>query len=356
VNQAAATLVQDPGTLAPGWSCTPAPNGSLHELLGAGGGRSFETSGSGTGEPTSWWRSADQLAREAAVTVAALPDDIDRIVTTVAPTSLYGYALGVLTPLELGVPVRHQQLLLRDLDLRPGHTLVVTVAPGWCTGPSLPPPPPGCTVTFVHAGSMLPPRARTLVDAHPDTRILELFGSTETGLLSTRLHYPGAGSDRDPWTLVDDVELVADHQGAAAEVALTVRSPRIGVPTGHGAPDPQHTLGDWVTVIDDRRFRFDGRRERLAKPGGRNVDLDRLEAQIGEITRFRIGLACVAAMDPEGGEVVVLEVEGDESLAREVEGLLRLSADVLPIRPRVVAVDHILRSPMGKPRPLRLAA
>ena len=354
MNQAAAALVQDPGSLPPGWSRTPAPGGSLDELLSAGGGRAFETSGSRTGQPSNWWRSADQLAREAAVTVAALPDDIDRIVTTVLPTSLYGYALGILTPLELRVPVRHQQLLLRDLDLQPGHTLVVTVAPGWCTGPSLPPPPEGCEVTYVHAGSMLPPRARTLVDAHPGTRLLELFGSTETGLLATRMHERGTGSDSDPWTIVDDVELVADDHGA--EVPLIVRSPRIGVPTQHRAPDHQHTLGDWVTVIDDHRFRFDGRRERLAKPGGRNVDLDRLEAQICEITGFRIGLACVPAMDPEGGEVVVLEVEGDQSLAREVEGVLRLTADALPVRPRVVAVDHIVRSPMGKPRPLRLAA
>lgn len=353
---AAEELVRDPGAVQDRWSWTPGTDHSLHELLQASGGRAFETSGSGTGVPSTWWRSPDQLAQEAAVTVAALPDGIDSVVTTVAPTSLYGFALGVLTPIELRVPVRHCPVLLRDLDLEPGHTLVVTIAPGWTTGPVLPPPPPGCTVTFVHAGSMLPPRARTLVDAHEAVTLMELFGSTETGLLATRTHTAGSRNDSDPWTVVDDVLILSTDSPTGNEVPLSVRSPRIGSALPTDEPPERHTLGDWVTPISEREFCFHGRRERVTKADGRRVDLDLLEAQIGKLTDFQLSVACLPALDPVGGEVVVLEVEGDDAVARELELLLRRCAPTLPVRPRVVAVDQILRSPMGKPRPLRPAA
>lgn len=353
----AVDLVRNPDLLPDGWSCRPSPGSSLAELLGDGRGRSFETSGSRTGCPTTWYRSPEQLAAEASITLGVLGgNSIDQVITTVEPTSLYGYALGVLTPVALGVPVRHQRVLLGDLALEPGHTLVVTVAPGWCTGPAIPPLPPGCTVTFVHAGSLLPPRARTLVDAHGETSLIELFGATEVGLIAHRVHEAHVGRDRDPWTVVDDVTMVVAHDQSPGETPLVVRSPRIASPGSRAIRRVQHTLGDWVLPVDERSFRFDGRRERLAKPGGRNINLDRLEATIGTLTGFRLQLACVTALDPIGGEVVVVEVEGDQTVALELEDLLRRSASALPVRPHVLAVDQILRSPMGKPRPLRLAA
>lgn len=135
-----------------------------------------------------------------------------------------------------------------------------------------------------------------------------------------------------------------------------MRSTRLGSTGRDEIPRQEIVLGDWITPIGPGQFRFDGRRERLAKPGGRPVNLDLLEAQIGALTGFRLSLACVPAFDPVGGEQVVLEVEGSQNLARDVEALLRTTADALPVRPRVVAVRRIVRSPMGKPRPMRLAA
>lgn len=70
---AAERLLADPGGLSPGWSCAPTPGASLDEMLEVAGARSFETSGSWTGVPSTWWRSPAQLAREAAMTIAALP-------------------------------------------------------------------------------------------------------------------------------------------------------------------------------------------------------------------------------------------------------------------------------------------
>ncbi|MFD9736505.1 long-chain fatty acid--CoA ligase [Umezawaea sp. NPDC059074] len=298
------------------------------------------TSGS-TGEPREWTRTRDQLLDEAVVLAGLWHDSPVGLTLAFAPPShLYGLLTTLVLPAVLGVPVWYQP----GLDAPPaevaGRVLGVTAIP-WTfrllerhrdvlAG--------AAEIAILHSTATLPPGADAVAAAlGPErVRVTEIFGSTESGGIAHR-------RDRDrPWTLFDDVTVL--HDGTAGEVPLVVSGPRLAEGLTTWGTD------DFVELLDDRHFRFHGKRHRLRKINGVRVHLDDVEHRLRDAVPCE-DVACVAVDDAVRGEnftvLVVPAAPAPPNLSSSVRVALK-SWGLAPHDVRIVST--IDRSETGKTR------
>lgn len=309
----------------------------------------LRTSGS-SGPAAGWRRTRRQLWTEAGMLAELVRADRPRAVLSFAPpTHLYGLIATALLPAVLGLPVWHcpsYGLPAPEADAR--RWLVVAIP--WAFpvllrdlsvlgGPE--------HVTVLHSTATLPATAGDFAAAlGPERlRLIELFGSTETGAVASREWSSFAAA----WTLMPDVRFADDDPGERelpGETPLSVRGPRLAL-TGAGRPMDRWTTDDFVRRLDDRRFLFHGRRHRLVKVNGRRIDLDRLEERLRAAVPCA-DLACLPVTDPVRGERVDLLVAAPEDPAlvarRTAECLRELGVTIGRIR----MVETIDRGEVGK--------
>jgi acyl-coenzyme A synthetase/AMP-(fatty) acid ligase len=306
----------------------------------------FRTSGH-TGSPAPWIRGGAQLAREVALLrEIAHVEGCDGVVSFAPPTHLYGLLFGYCVPAAAGVQAWHVAAPdwvafdLHALGLR--RPLIVALPAVLPLFRSLGSAGEVERATIVHSTSSLPEMGRDVARL-PRVELVELFGSTETGLIAHRL--VGDRVD-EPWLLAEDVQPVAAAPGSVG--VLTVSSPRIARRPGE-RPARALTLGDVVEHLDGRSFRFVGRTSRLVKVNGRRLDLDAVETRLRRVLPCA-DLACIPRGDEARGEAYdLLVVPARDSLdpaAVRAEGA-RVLADLAP--PRTVRlVDELPRSATGK--------
>nr|MDT0661757.1 class I adenylate-forming enzyme family protein [Micromonospora sp. DSM 115978] len=333
----------------------------------------FWTSGS-TGPSHCWRRTREQLWAEAGLLADLLAADRPAAIVSFAPPRhVYGMLASVLVPAKLGLPVWYRPRYFGAMPpqelIDPAGTVTrldrwaVVAVPwtfsilgrhrSWISAAE--------RVAILHSSAMVPASAGDLLaDLGPNqARIVEVFGSTESGGVATREWDP----TDPPWKLFADVELVrpdgagtpvdqAPVDGAPAEeVPLVIRSPRLAHRPGAGAPTTWQ-LDDYVEPIDERHYRFAGRRSRLVKVNGRRINLDLLEESL------RAGLNCVdlafvPVTDATSGEhldLLVVAHPGQSLTITEVH----TAVSRIEVRPRQVhLVDRIDRSDTGKLRRLQ---
>lgn len=210
------------------------------ELLG------FRTSGS-TGRP--------KLVRHPLAVLDAEVDELARVfvprrVLSLVPAHhLYGFLFGVALPVRLGVAVedrRGTSLAALAREATPG-TLIVAAPPHVAalveTGATV-----GAGVDLVSSGGPLAAETHRGVRALGVARVVEVYGSTETG---------GVGRREDPaapFRLFDRWRRLDDETIAAVD----------------GDPRPVR-LPDAVVFHDERRFDLGGRRDGAVTIGGATV-------------------------------------------------------------------------------------
>lgn len=300
----------------------------------------FATSGS-TGEPVSWLRTAEQIRAEAGLLAElTAPTGVDGVVCFAPPRHLYGYLMGLALPQLLGVPCWYVSLTdsPKRVLSRLRRPVIATVPAAMATlSRSLPALRRLDEVVLVHGSAVLPPDAgRVLAALEGRARLVELFGSTETGLVASRTT-PGA-----PWAPASDVTVSAGPVGEPGQ--LRVRSPRLAHRPG-GAVTAELELDDIVTVRPDGTFDWHGRRSRMVKVNGRRVYLDEIEAFLRDAAPGAVS-HCEAHPDDLRGEwfTVLVDSAGSQGLA-EVEQACRS----LPAwqRPSAVGRSTVGRSTVG---------
>ncbi|MEU4836350.1 long-chain fatty acid--CoA ligase [Streptosporangium sp. NPDC023615] len=326
----------------------------------------LETSGS-TGPSRSWRRTREQMWAEAGLLAGLIERDRPEALLSFAPPRhVYGALASVLVPARLRLPAwyrpRYFGALPDPRDLRwavvavPWTFSILRRHASWVSRTG--------HLSVLHSTATLPLAAESLLEETEQGRIrlVEVFGSTEAGGIASRAWAP----DLPPWELFADVEF-APHDGSGDETGdgaggeaggasgdetpLVVRSPRLAFRPGDAPADVWRT-GDYVRRLDDRTFRFDGRRDRLVKINGRRVDLDRLEESVRSVLPCA-DLAFLPVTDAFSGEnfdlLVVPEGEGALSVTEVRAAVGRFDA-----RPRQVRlVDRIDRSDTGKLRRLQ---
>lgn len=310
---------------------------------------SFTTSGR-SGEPATWVRTRRQLLDEVDLLRARVVGEVEQVVNFAPPEHLYGRLLGSILPHRAGIPV-HQRwhLPLSAPDLGIGlKTLLVCLPSTWVLLRHLVPrlrELPG--IVAVHSTGPPVPATFQVAEAMSGSRfrLVELFGSTETGAVAHREH---RGGDAPPWELFDDVTAVFDGPG---EQRLRIRGPRLAREPGTDRPPDEFTLDDLVRPLGDRRFERVGRASGLIKINGRRYQLERFEAVLRE--RFPGGdFACLPVADDVRAEHFELYYT-DRSGAIGPADIQRCFAEHLPGVPVPRGLHRVARipeSPTGKVR------
>jgi len=277
----------------------------------------FATSGT-TGSPVAWLRGEDQLVAETRLLAGLLggsPDgtDLDAICTHAPVGHLYGHLLGHRLPALLDVPVR-QVPVTEPFDVSGArHPLLVTLPASFSVlARSLSTLDQCARVTIVFSSAAIPPLAHPVVAALGDrARLVELFGSTETGLVATRV-FPTSD-----WTLAPDVRFVPRLLAARAG-RLAIESPRLAARNSWPAP-AEITLDDEVTVVGANTFRWHGRAGRLVKVNGRRLNLDAVRATLSAAAPDA-AVRCVPEPDQVRGEWFTVTVDSaDPATLRAVD-------------------------------------
>lgn len=321
--------------------------GLAHSVLSRQPDRVFTTSGT-SGKPKVWHRTGEQLALELEVTAHLLRGEPDVVHATVKPTSLFGY-VGAFIGAHLGIPTVFDEWGAAGTSLKGVRPLVFAVPASWRRLARTLADARLDRITIVHAGSILPTGLVKTVSelGHGDRgEILDLFGTTETGVIGSRWAFP---TGELVWASMPDTRLEFADVDENGEARPTVTSRRIA--RCHGESHAGSVvLDDWLVPTSATTFGFKGRRERMVKPGGRAVDLDALEGQISTLVPG-VDIACVPTEHPELGEHVEVLVAGPPDVAEAVIALLRARGASLSFVPGSArSVDQIQRSPMGKVR------
>ncbi|ALG09453.1 AMP-binding protein [Kibdelosporangium phytohabitans] len=293
----------------------------------------MRTSGT-TGPSREWPRTREQLWAEAGLLADLLrPHRPDVVVSFAPPRHLFGALASVLVPAQLGVEAWYRPGFFGALPPVAGRRVAVVAVP-WIFRLLLEHPDwvrSLADLTVLHSTALLPATAGEFLAGAEQARVVEVFGSTETGGVAYRWWRGG----NPPWRLFDDVTVDLDGRG---ERPLVVRGPRLA---GNAR---SRQMDDFAEPAGDRRFRLTGRRSRLVKVNGRRLNLDELEVALRAVIRCA-DLALVPDVDAMVGEHVELLIvpSGDYDLS-PVAGVLGL----WPRRVRVV--DRIDRTETGKLR------
>ena len=208
-----------------------------------------------------------------------------RIISTVPAHHIYGFLFTVLLPARLGAVVRHMhwEQLDRLRKLAAPGDLVISHPTLWqYMSRSIGPWP--ANVEGVTSTAPLPaPLFRTLI-ASGLSRLVEVYGSTETGGVGLRDHcdapftlfpYYTAHTSSGAYERTERTVYAEESDDEGTEAPVLLR-------TLPGGEDEQVSLQDRLKWSDSRRFWPLGRKDRTVQVGGENVPLQRVEEVLAE--------------------------------------------------------------------------
>jgi long-chain acyl-CoA synthetase len=212
----------------------------------------FRTSGSG-GEPTSFSHSLAELQQETTF-LARLVSGSVRVLAAVPAHHIYGFLFTVMLPHHIRctqvLDIRYATPQALQRNLRPGDLLVSHPAHWEMMAKYATAIPPG--VTGVTSTATCPERTARALAKNGLSRLLQIYGSSETGGIgwrdapTVRYHlFPYWSRDLD-----DDTRLARRVRGAQRRL---------------------RALPDHLSWSDDRSFTVRGRRDAAVQVGGTNV-------------------------------------------------------------------------------------
>jgi acyl-coenzyme A synthetase/AMP-(fatty) acid ligase len=295
------------------------------------------TSGS-TGAPKVITKSVANLLDEAHAIAAKFDWPAGPMVAGVPPQHLYGLTFSILLPWVLGnawvddMP-RYPGDVLQALQHNSGKTLISVPAQYQATladGTDL------RGILCISAAAPLPGSLARQWQLQHGTDILEIYGSTETGVVGHRQH-----TSTETWQAFPQVELSVEQN------LLKVDSPFVSDEFTGG-----FLTGDRVTLEEQDRFHLLGRTDAIVKIAGKRVSLTNIENNLR--TCLGVAEAAVIAV-PANGVVrdiaIWAAVVADEDYPlspRRLQSELRDKLDGIEIPRRILVVDQLPRTTNGK--------
>ena len=283
------------------------------------------TSGS-TGRPKPYKKTWGGFVREAQVAARALglePGGRRHVVATVPAQHMYGFIASIAIPAQLGHVVGADRPFFpedirRALERRDGPAILITtpVQLRACVLEKAALPPPAFILSStapLHAS--LAEQAERLFR----TRVLEFYGSTETGAIAIRRQ-----AQTQTWRTFDDIRVTRTRQGFTVQAPYFYQSPMV--------------LGDNVEVYNPREFALFGRDAELVKIAGKRISLADLNHQLLAIEGVEDGTFFVPDAEAGGREVRLTAFVVAPSLNKD----------------QVLAALRERIDPVFLPRPLRL--
>jgi acyl-coenzyme A synthetase/AMP-(fatty) acid ligase len=262
-----------------------APDGDLAHL-------NLHTSGS-SGETKCVTRSLRQLDVELAALGALWTLPEAPVLATVPHHHAYGLIFKLLWPLVTGRPfVARSYDLWEDLlaDLPPQATVVTSPAHLTRLG-GLPPLSPGRWPAMVlSAGAALPEAAAMEARDLFGVPVSEVYGSTETGAIATRVRDGG----EPPWRALPGY---AVSRSAEGQLHLDGAGERV-------------EIADRIEELPEGGFRLLGRADRIAKVEGKRIALDQVERALSNLPQVEDAAVVMLEAQTVLAAVVVLSPAG----------------------------------------------
>lgn len=326
----------------------PAPTRGLRPLAEGRIAATVYTSGS-SGDHQACPKTAGQLLGEAAVLAATFGVARgQRIVATVPPHHIYGLLFGTLLPLCAGasfvrttpfhaetIAATVREFAADVLVSVPVHLRSLTVLERGDL--------PELRRVF-SSGAPLPEATAVELAGRFGMRVVEVFGSSETGGIAWRV--AGAG---EPWLPLPGVQVDVDASGR-----LLLDSPFL--PPEEPRP---YVAGDRVALREGGRFDLLGRHDGVIKVGSKRVSLAEVESRLLALPGVvDAAVAAVVVGGARGHELIAAVVmrpgtERAEAAAEIRRGLLCWFDPVVVPR-RIKIVDILPREANGKLRRQRL--
>ena len=295
------------------------------------------TSGS-TGTPRVITKSVANLLDEARALAAEFDWPAGPVVAGVPPQHLYGLTFSILLPWVLGnawvddMP-RYPGDVIQALQHNNGKTLISVPAQYQATledGTDL------CGILCVSAAAPLPGSLACAWQQQHGTDILEIYGSTETGVVGHRRH-----TFTGKWQAFPQVDLSVEQD------LLKVESPFVSDEFTGG-----FLTADRVSLEDQGHFQLLGRADAIVKIAGKRVSLTNIEDSI--CTCPGVAEAAVIAV-PAKGLVRDLAIwaavvaDGDYPLSpRQLQAALRDKLEGIEIPRRILVVEQLPHTASGK--------
>ncbi|HET6412985.1 MAG TPA: AMP-binding protein [Anaeromyxobacter sp.] len=277
----------------------------------------------------------EQLLGEADVSARLFgPFSGERILSTVPPYHIYGFQFGVLLPLRSGAALvraggLHATEVLSAIE-RYGVTTLVSV-PAHLAPLALEERAPFLRCVF-SAGSPLPPATATALRARHGWRVVEVYGSTETGALGWR------EAGLEAWTPYPNTTI-----SAGVGDSFWVDSPWL--PEGGPRPYP---LPDRIEMGPDGRFVLRGRRDDAVKVAGKRVSLREVEERLLSLPGVRDAAALSRGTSGLRGQEIWVAVAATGWTAEGLRAALERWLDPVTVPRRIRVLDSLPREGAGK--------
>ncbi|PFH12603.1 acyl-coenzyme A synthetase/AMP-(fatty) acid ligase [Collimonas sp. PA-H2] len=272
------------------------------------------TSGS-TGEPQAVPKFLSQLATEVATLEQLFGERIGDagIFATVSHQHIYGLLFKVLWPVSQRRAIHAQQINYLEELQAAGRSFVLISSPAHLkrlpaelastqNASSL-----AAMRAIFSSGGPLPPEVAAEAGRLLGSVPIEVYGSSETGGVAWRQR----SSDDDSWQVMPAIA----WRVAAGQELLEIRSPHL--------PDMEwYAMADQVQALDQRRFRLQGRVDRIVKVEEKRISLDALERQLkaqAAVADAKVLLLDQSASQPRQriAAFVVLSALGSQILAAQ---------------------------------------
>ena len=295
------------------------------------------TSGS-TGTPSVVVKSVANLLDEASAIATEFEWPTGPVVAGVPPQHLYGLTFSVLLPWVLG------NAWVDDMPRYPGDVLETLQHTGGKTLISVPTQYQAMLrdktdlrgIACVSAAAPLSGRLARQWQQHNGADILEIYGSSETGVVGHRRQVTAEG-----WQPFPQVHLSTERS------LLRVDSPFVSDEFTGG-----FVTADQVTLLEQGRFRLLGRADAVVKIAGKRVSLTSIERMICSCPGVvEAAVIAVPASGPIRDVAIWAAVVADKGYPlspRRLQSDLRGKLEGIEIPRRVLVVDRLPRTASGK--------
>jgi acyl-coenzyme A synthetase/AMP-(fatty) acid ligase len=289
--------------------------------------------GGSTGAAKIWSKSVANIFEEAQFMASRYAiDDKDCILATITPYHIYGLLFSVAIPLVASARIVAESPFFPAeiaTSVENHSVTILASVPAHYRALQMRSLPSSLRLAFSSAG-MLPEKDNNEFCSRNRAKIVEVYGSTETGGLATR----NRAAEEEFFSPLEPIEWqILDER-------LTIRSPFL-------SPEVPREKGNWFLSGDRVRqqgkdtFSLHGRADAITKVAGERVDLD----EIRDLLQQQKGVA----------ECVVLPLEDDTGRGNRIAVLIRSDQEKLDLGP-IKLVLSVSLEPPAMPKIFKLAS
>jgi acyl-coenzyme A synthetase/AMP-(fatty) acid ligase len=305
----------------------------------------YFTSGT-TGTPTGVYKKKENSLKQSEAFIKTISDmKFTRIVTTVPFVHIYGVDIGAVVARDLGIDVWVKENFLPEelaVEAQKENTLIVTTPDFIKALNRIKKDVKFTSSLFLTSTAPLPLADAKEFHEHYDCSVMQLFASTETGLMGYKK---------------DDENILKTYKGvtiAAKNSMLNVSSPFVtskvlnnGVIEKLKGP---FQTEDIVEIINESEFKLLGRSSNLVKIAGKRISTQQIEAIIESIDDIDCVFIKVRRNDRAlKDEILDIYVESKINLeAKFLRSILKLHFGSINIAFKIYNNIKVIKSSVGK--------